>query len=239
MNNKRLLEAIGNIDEKFIKESEPVMKKKVLPLWKKIGALAACIAVVFAVGTGIFANAGRSFTFPDGQKMMFYKANLSDAQLTDRVLPEGSKTRELTKEETEKIFKNLDVNCTATYKSGTGEIIHIDVSTVDESQNHIRYMNVAKKGYPLSDVVIENGNEKTSEIDGVPVTAGYTFVGNLGNRGILSNRVIYYAKFEISGYEVMIEHGGDRRDGEVIRTDIAQTVQYLIKNADFDFNVQP
>lgn len=233
MNNKRILDIIGNIDDKFIEESEPSMKKKVIPLWKKITSLAACAAVIFAVGIGIFSNAPRNFTFEDGQKISFVKTNLSENPNTDEIIPDDTETRELTAEETEKIFKDLDVHCTASFKSETGEIIHLDVSRIDDSQNDVHFMNVAKKGHSLSDIVIESGNERISEIDGVSVTAGYSFVGN---RGILSNRVIYYAKFEMNGYTVMIENAGKISDGETCRAELSENVRYLIKNADFSFN---
>lgn len=230
MSNKRILDIIGNIDEKFIEESEPIMKKKVIPLWKKITSLAACAAVIFAVGIGVFSNAPRDFTFEDGQKISFGKITTKVYEL---VANDDVETRELAAEETEKIFKDLDVHCVASFDTKTGEIMHLDVSRIDDSQNHVHFMNVAKNGYPLSDVVIESDNEKISEIDGVSVTAGYTFVGN---RGILSDRVIYYAKFQMNGYTVMIENAGKISDGKTCRAELAENVRYLIKNADFDFS---
>ncbi len=49
MKEKRLLKAMGKVDEKYIEEASPAQQSK-RPRWLKWGAVAACLCLVIAVG---------------------------------------------------------------------------------------------------------------------------------------------------------------------------------------------
>ncbi len=50
MKNKRLLNIIGEIDDRYIIEASPALKKKNKPFWQKVAAVAAVFAVVLLIG---------------------------------------------------------------------------------------------------------------------------------------------------------------------------------------------
>lgn len=50
MKPKNLLDAMGGIDGDLIEEAERYRKRRNIPLWTKIGALAACLAMVVSMG---------------------------------------------------------------------------------------------------------------------------------------------------------------------------------------------
>lgn len=66
MKNKRLLDIVGEVDDRHIAEAAPIEKKSRKPAWVKWGAMAACLALVVAAGTMMFSNSNTSSVFIGG-----------------------------------------------------------------------------------------------------------------------------------------------------------------------------
>lgn len=64
MNSKKLSEAMGELDSKYVDEAINYKKKARKPVWAKWGTVAACLALVCVAAICLFPNNNDSVTIP-------------------------------------------------------------------------------------------------------------------------------------------------------------------------------
>lgn len=225
MKRNQISETIQNINTKFVDEATSYTgeTKVTHPAWMKWGAIAACLALAAVLGIGIFQSGmlgGREqiATLDNGNKIRFVKSEAVAGQLD---IAYQIETRALTEQEMDAVFADLPVTAYALFNAENGQILGIDGNIYDMK------LIVSAPGVNLRDAVIE-GEESTSDVDGVFVNAGYFHRGNY---------VIYYATFHLGECAVYIEHVGARDDGETVRNEITSAIQDLIELNRIDLSV--
>lgn len=224
----KLYNSITNVDNQFIEEAQT--KKKIG--WLKVAAMAACFVVVTVLGVGLFQsglfNSHTDIaTLNNGDKIVFVKSDNIGSSLA---LDVNVTKKPLTEDEISALFSDLSITANAIF-------LNNDIDT-DSSQKLIGFEGqienvkivISTSDVQLLDTVIV-GTEESSEINGITVTAGY-FVTNPNSKG--EQNAIYYATFKIGSCEVYLENGGTKDDSETIKNQLAEVIQKLIENGNYE-----
>lgn len=226
MRKNKISEAIGNINQKYVNEATTYTgeAKKVIRRtgWMKWGAIAACFALVAVfIGIGILKKGlsdGEQIAILDnGNKINFIKLDSAMGQ-TDIAFQ--IETRELTESELKALFNELPVTAYAIFNAEDGSILGLS-GEIDDMK-----LIVSAPDILINDTVLE-GEENSSDVDGVSVNAGYFISGKT---------IIYYAAFELRESMVYIEHAGAKDESETIKNEISVMIQKLVALKEVNLN---
>lgn len=229
MKNEILLDAIGNIDDTLIHDAISDTPKRKASVWVKIGAMAACLAVVvLSFGYfqgGWFPPRAEVVTLPNGETLVFQRSNTVGGAYS---LAFEVSTKPLTTDETTALFGSLPITATAIYR-------HSDVDA-DTPQELIGFEGrigtvkavISTSDVPLLDTVII-GTEETSSINGVSVVAGY-MITKPNSKG--EQNAIYYASFALGRCKVYLENAGAKNNRKATKNQLAGLVKKLIENGE-------
>ncbi len=231
MKNEKLLGAIGKIDDNLIHNAVNDAPKKKKPVWVKWGTMAACFAVVAALGvglfqSGLFGNRTDIATLNNGEKIAFEQSDTLGGSLS---LALDMTTNPLTEDEAA-LFADLPITGNAIFKNSD-----MDAGTPQELigfEGHIGNVKavISTSDVQLLDTVIV-GTEETSEINGVSIIAGY-FITEPNSKG--EQNAIYYATFELGNCKVYLENAGTKDNSETTKNQLAEVIQKLIENGELD-----
>ena len=216
MKEKKLLRALGNVDNQYIKEAEPMKKISKITNRQKWVSVAACFVLVVVIGVGVFQSnlfgtKNDIATLDGGETITFVKNDLSQSSINLNVT-----TRPLSNAEIEMLFADLPVTADAYFDADIGDT----------------RMVVSKQGVNLLDTIID-GNTITSSVDGVDIDAGY-FVTKSNSQGIKT--VIYYATFDMGENTIYVEYSGVENESETVKNNLVDTILKLIENGAFDLS---
>lgn len=217
MRKSRISEVMQNIHPKFIDEANEYARAKASarPVWRKWGAIAACVCLVMAAvfAAELFWSFNQIVVLDNGDEIRFVKVNGALAQRDSAV-----RTRKLTDDEIAELFGDLPIAGYALFDEKDGSVLGIEGSYGDMK------LLISAPGIDIRDTVIV-GADTASEVYGVSVHAGYFISGKT---------VIYYASFRSGESTVCIENAGNKDGSENVRKELASAVQSLIllKNVD-------
>lgn len=209
-------------------------KEKVYPMnrtinWKRLTPIAACFMVVVAI-MGIIGNNAGWFggkiliVDVDGGTLSFHKGGngVGEASYVWDVDWGDHIERSLTADESRILFGEPDVTGHVVFRSNDNALMHFEGKLGEAA------VILSANGHALTDNGISGtDNEEVSEINGIPVTAGY-FVTDANSRGI--KNIIYFATFEAQGTAVYVELGGAESESDALRTEIGGIVDRFTKN---------
>ena len=223
---KKLLRALGNVDNQYIKEAEPMKKTSKITNRQKWVSVAACFVLVAVIGVGVFQSnlfgtKNDIATLNDGETITFVKNDLSQSSINLNVT-----TRPLSDAEIEMLFADLPVTADAYFDADNHNILGFE-GKIDDTR-----MVVSKQGVNLLDTIID-GNTITSSVDGVDINAGY-FVTKSNSQGVKT--VIYYATFDMGENTIYVEYSGVENESETVKNNLADTILKLIENGAFDLS---
>ncbi len=223
MRKKKISEIIDSIDSKYVTEASSPneeTKRSRRPIWLTWGAAAACLALVAVLGIGIFKSGmfdrnSHVATLENGDSITFVKTDSSIGQVDIAYVTE---TRDITESEISDMFGTLPVIGYALFNAEDGSILGVEGNIGDIK------LTISVPGVMLNDTVIV-GSEKTSEVGGVLVNAGY-----------FSNKTkeIYYAAFKLGDNLFYVEHAGSKSESETTMNEISAMIQSLIENGEVD-----
>lgn len=228
---KRILNVLGQVDEKFIAEAAPGKRANKKPAWIKWTSIAACLALVAVLGVGALQGgwfSGNDIARLDnGTTINFVKCDAVGGSLS---LTYDTTSRELTADEVSALFGDLPVTADA--------IFTVDEQAAGNAQKLIGFegkigevkLIITTSDLPLLDTTIV-GNEKATEVDGVSVTAGY-FITDPNSRD--EQAAIYYATFKIGSSTMYVENAGAKAESEDVKNDLVSVIQELIGNGELD-----
>ena len=86
MKEKKLLRALGNVDNQYIKEAEPMKKTSKITNRQKWVSVAACFVLVAVIGVGVFQSnlfgtKNDIATLDGGETITFVKNDLSQSSI--------------------------------------------------------------------------------------------------------------------------------------------------------------
>lgn len=223
MNAKIFSEAMSELDGKYIDEALNYKSNKTnKPVWVRWGAIAACFAVVVALGAGLFfgSNAEKA-VLENGDELVFEKSDVLAGSLDLNV-----ETRPLTEEENRILFKDLPGKANAIYAADSGKLIGFDGEI-----GKIK-ITVQLTAQTLIDTVIE-GIENSTEINGTSVKAGY-FITDPNSRG--ERNAIYYAAFEQGNIKYYLVNSGTKNESEATKNQLAEVIKRLTENGEPDLS---
>ena len=223
MRKNKISEAMGNINQKYVNEATAYTGEATTarrPVWMKWGAVAACFALVAAIGfglfqSGLFGGNEQIATLDNGSKINFVKSDGGVAQFD---IAFEISTRDLTEDEISNLFGDLPVTGYALFNNENDSILGIEGKYDDMK------LLVSAPGVNISDLVIE-GEETASDVDGVSVNAGYFTSGKT---------IIYYATFKLGESTVYIENAGKKDESETVMTEITSAIQDFIALGQID-----
>ena len=227
MKRKKIFETIDNINPKYIDEATEYIPqaKTVSKSWIKWGSLAACFALVVALGIGImpkqFGNQSYVVSLSNGKEMTFAHSSENGTSSLDIAIVG---MRALTEEEASALFGDCNVNASVGFEENTNEFIYLE-GTLDE------YKIVVTRSDVSPDIIVD-GKETASDIDGVNVSAGY-FITKANSQG--NKNAIVYASFDTNNYTVYLETSGTEDDKETLCNTLAEEILKLIETSNFDF----
>lgn len=226
MKEKKLLRALGNVDNQYIKEAEPMKKTSKITNRQKWVSVAACFVLVAVIGVGVyqsnlFGTKNDIATLDGGETITFVKNDLSQSSINLNVT-----TRPLSDVEIEMLFADLPVTADAYFDADNHNILGFEGKISDTR------MVVSKQGVNLLDTIID-GNTITSSVDGVDIDAGY-FVTKSNSQGIKT--VIYYATFDMGENTIYVEYSGVENESETVKNNLVDTILKLIENGAFDLS---
>ena len=215
MRKNRISETMQNINQEYLDEATIYTKEVKTtrrPIWMKWGAVAAClcllIAAAFAV-PGLFGDSNQIATLDNGNEIKFVKTDGGAAKLD---IAFQISTRDLTESEIKELFADLPVTGYALFNEENGTILGIEGKYEDMK------LLVSAPGINIKDTVID-GENKSSDVDGVSVNAGYFTSGK---------NVIYYASFSLDDCTLYIENAGAKNEQETVKNDVTVALQKLI-----------
>ena len=120
---KKLLEALGNVDNQYIKEAEPMKKTSKITNRQKWVSVAACFVLVVVIGVGVFQSnlfgtKNDIATLDGGETITFVKNDLSQSSINLNVT-----TRPLSNAEIEMLFADLPVTADAYFDADNHNIL--------------------------------------------------------------------------------------------------------------------
>jgi hypothetical protein len=223
MKEKRFLKCFGGIDEKYVEEAAPAgrsVKKMRLAGW---GVAAACFVMVAALCAGILKlrNNDDVAVLENGEMITFVKSDMVACSLA---LDMDVKSRELTDEELDRLFPNMPVTAYAHFDADQNLLFGLEGKI-----GNIKLV-VSMSDFQILDTIIE-GNEESSIVNGIPVTAGY-FVTKPNSKG--EKTVIYYAFFELGNSRIYVENAGAEDESEIVKNELADMIEMLISNGELE-----
>ena len=228
MNEKRILNILSQVDEKYIKEAEPVIKTKNKKTGSKWTYIAACLTLAATLITGAF-QIGKLLTNKDivtldnGEAITFYKSDIGALSLDTNI----STGKNLTANEIKRLFVDLPATAFSYFDSEHNNIVGLEGKI-----NNIKII-ISKSSFQLFDTEIA-GKEKSSTVNGISVNAGY-FISKANSKGIKA--VIYYTSFKLKDNVIYLENAGEEKDSETVKNELASVTQQLIKIGEFDLNI--
>lgn len=226
MKNKSISETISNINPKYINEATTYNtdEKKIVyhTQWVKFGTVAACLAIVVALSIMIiFGGAEQVANLDNGDTIKFIK---TEQGLGESDIAFWIETRDLNENEIKMLFGDLPVNAYALFNVENDSILGIE--------GEVNGMRLVVSGMDVSlvDAVID-GEENTSNVDGVSVNAGY-FIDDT-SRG---KNIIYYATFSLGESIVYVVHAGTKDKSEKVKNEIADMILRLIELREINLN---
>lgn len=221
----KLYNGITNIKDEIIDEAQNTKSSRRQKVWLKWGSIAACFALIAVMGIGIMhlGNQDEIVTLNSGETLLFAKTT-NDIGVHGDILYQPF---ELTTEEVTSLFGDLLVTANAYYDEENSKVVGLEGEI-----NGVKLV-ISKAGVNLIDTVIDDSKEKTSEIKGVVITAGYCTANSYGNKISL-----YYAVFELGGNTFYLEKGGlfGTEEATSARDELISAVLNLIDNGDVDFS---
>lgn len=223
MNTKMFSEAIGEVGDRYYEEAACYEHRRKKPVWPKWGMIAACLIMAVVLGVGILQLRGNedTATLENGETIIFSKSTVGECSL---VFDFDIISRELTDEELDRLLPNLPVTAYAHFNASNNQLIGFEGKIGD-----IRLV-VSKADVSLLDTIIV-GEEKSCEINGVPVTAGY-FVTKPNSKGVKT--VIYNADFTMGNTRIYVENAGPEYERETVKNELADVIEELINNGELD-----
>jgi hypothetical protein len=190
---------------------------------KRLAPIAACFVLVVAL-VGVFGNnagwfGSKTYTADTGgAKISFHKA--SQPGIAELYFDFNVTSRDLTVDEIRTVFGDMSATAYATFNAENHSFVRLEGKIGDTK------VIVAAPGAPVADTVIE-GNESVSDVEGVPVTAGY-FITKANSQG--NKTIIYFASFTLGNATMYVELGGDESNSDAFRDEIASVIKQLIEN---------
>lgn len=229
MKEKRILNALGEVESQYIEEAEPVGKVNKKISLRKWLSVAACFALVAVIGIGVFQSGLFGLktdvaTLENGGKIEFTKSNQYLTSSDNMKL--HATVRVLNNEEIETLFADLPVSALAYFDIDSHKMFGLE-GTIDGVN-----LFIYKQGRSLLDTEI-SGRERISTVGGIPVKAGY-FISDMNSKG--KRRIIYYANFDIGDNTVYVEYAGWLKERNEVKNKFARTVWGLIENGEIDFS---
>lgn len=223
---KQILNVLSQVDEKYIEEAAPGKSAKKKSVWMKWGAVAACFALVVALGFGALQGGwflGKDIaTLDSGEAIGFVKSNGVGTFALD--LKFSVTARALTDDETHALFADLPVTASAVFSEADHQLIGLE-----GAMQGVKLV-IATSGTPMMDTVIA-GIEESTLVNSVPVRAGY-FVTDPNSRGVQT--AIYFATFTLGNSTFYVENAGTKAARETVKNELAAVVQALIANGVLD-----
>lgn len=221
MTVKQFAEGLSALDDRYIAEAaEYQVKHKRNPAVRWI-TIAASLMLVAALGVAVLQGGwifGDTVELENGAVLRFEKIeNIGTSSLDMDVT-----VQQLTQTQLQQMFPDLQVEARAIFLAEDGSLVGIEGS-VGEMK-----LLVSCSDMPLTDTVLV-GEEATSTVDGVAVTAG-RFVTNKNSRG--ERTVIYYASFQLGESTFYLENAGDYGAREAVKTELADVLQTILKNGE-------
>ena len=126
MKEKKLLRALGNVDNQYIKEAEPMKKTSKITNRQKWVSVAACFVLVAVIGVGVyqsnlFGTKNDIATLDGGETITFVKNDLSQSSINLNVT-----TRPLSDVEIEMLFADLPVTADAYFDADNHNILGLE-----------------------------------------------------------------------------------------------------------------
>lgn len=201
---------------------------------KRLAPIAACFVAVIVL-VGVFGNnagwfGGKSYTVDlgGGGILSFNRTNVGAAAFDLGWDEDWGELidRELSESERASLFGDLPVaGGNATFRSVDNAFMHFEGEVGEAGDAKVI---LAANGHPVSDTIVDvEGNAEVSEINGIPVTAGY-FVTDANSKGVKD--IIFVASFDIDGTTVHVEVGGAEADGDALRAKIGDVIDQLTAN---------
>lgn len=221
MTVKQFAEGLSALDDRYIAEAaEYQVKHNRNPAARWI-AVAASLVLVAALGIAVLQGGGifgDTVKLENGAVLRFEKsgtigASSLDMDVTMQALPQT---------QLQQLFPDLQVEARAIFLAENGSLVGIEGS-VGEMK-----LLVSCSDMPLTDTVLV-GEEATSTVDGVAVTAG-RFVTDKNSRG--ERTAIYYASFHLGESTFYLENAGNYGAREAVKTELADVLQTLLKNGE-------
>lgn len=225
MKKENLYEVLGDIQEEYVNEAHGTAKKKARPVWLKWGAIAACLALICAIGIGLAQKVGINQPYTtnlnDGSKITFVQSGTMISNLDIAIVG----VRPLGETEASAIFGDAAVEADVGFEENTRDFIYLE-GTVDGFGMKVMRADVSP------DTVIV-GEESKSSVNGVPVSAGY-FLTKPNSQG--NQTAIAYASFAVGNYTVYLDSSGTKEESKTICNALAEEIQKLIETASLDFS---
>lgn len=229
MNGRKFSDAMDELDSKYIDEAFNYKKKAKKPSWIKWGVVAACFAVVVIWGVGVFQSElfGSKIdraTLDNGNQIVFVKSEAVGSNVDISI---NVTTRQLTQEEVAAIFPDLSITANAIFSVDSNK----ELIGFEGKIGNIK-MVISTSDIQLLDTEIV-GNEESTEINGISVTAGY-FITDPNSKG--EQNAIYYATFQLGDSSIYVENAGAKAESESVKNDLSIIIQKLIDNGALNLN---
>lgn len=226
MRDYELLDALGGINPEYI-DSATKSKSNKKTFGFKWGVIAACFVIVTVIVVTIFQNGlsgtkTETINLDNGEKIIFVKTDTVGNILS---LDMDVTTRPLTEEEINAIFVDLPIAAVAIFPSDEVAGSNRKLIGIEGKIENTKIV-ISTSDVQLFDKVIV-GDEKSTEINGTSVTAGY-FITDRNSNG--EQNAIYYASFSLGDNTVYIENAGTKAESEQTKSDLAIILQKLIDN---------
>ncbi len=221
MDNEGLYQAMENIDPVYISAAHTSVTRK-KSVWISRAVAAACLVFLMGVGLfqkGVFGPSIETVTLANGEKLSFEK---TAAPGVSSAVDMDVTTRPLTNEELPDLFAELPITANAVLQNDDAKrLIGIegDIGSVK--------VVVCAADVQLLDTVID-GADRSFEINDVEMTAGY-FITEPNSKG--QQDAIYYAAFELAGWNIYLENAGAKENSEALKTELGIVIQKLTENA--------
>lgn len=220
MTSEHFADIMNRIDDDMIIRAKEKVTAKPRGLWVKLASTAACLALVTLLAAGVMQSGliGGYHVAELGNGDTIKFARSRSAEIFNLDIAIRTEFRSLTQAELDRLFCGLPVNADAVFNADDNAIVAIDgrIGSVK--------LVVTAPGAAYIDTVLE-GEEGVSDIDGVPVAAGYAEIGK---------NIVYYADFELGGNAVHVEAGAERDTAEAVRTEVALAIKSLISLGTID-----
>lgn len=221
MTVKQFAEGLSALDDRYIAEAaEYQVKHNRNPAARWLSA-AASLVLVAALGIAVIQNGGifsDTVKLENGAVLRFEKSGTIGTSSLDMDVT----MQALSQTQLQQLFPDLQVEARAIFLAENGSLVGIEGS-VGEMK-----LLVSCSDMPLTDTVLV-GEEATSTVDGVAVTAG-RFVTDKNSRG--ERTAIYYASFHLGESTLYLENAGDYSAREAVKTELANVLQTLLKNGE-------